>query len=120
MRIISSGCSVPSAFQSGTSSLKAMCVLSARAFWEALCAYTTASSSELLARRLAPCNPVPFFFQAEDDIRNGTVTGVQTCALPIYGRRGAAARSPKHQNCAAIGGRRLVLCPLLLFRILCD
>src|SRR3989338_9442612 len=24
-----------------------------------------------------------FFFQAEDGIRNGTVTGVQTCALPI-------------------------------------
>src|SRR5690348_17971622 len=24
-----------------------------------------------------------FFFQAEDDIRGGRVTGVQTCALPI-------------------------------------
>src|SRR5437867_7370969 len=24
-----------------------------------------------------------FFFQAEDDIRDRTVTGVQTCALPI-------------------------------------
>src|SRR5207248_9938998 len=34
-----------------------------------------------------------FFFQAEDGIRDRTVTGVQTCALPIYsvhwrGRRG--------------------------------
>src|SRR5689334_2248712 len=29
-----------------------------------------------------------FFFQAEDGIRDGTVTGVQTCALPIW----AAAR----------------------------
>src|SRR5207245_6272959 len=30
-----------------------------------------------------------FFFQAEDGIRDATVTGVQTCALPIYeiGRR---------------------------------
>src|SRR5207248_4091203 len=29
-----------------------------------------------------------FFFQAEDGIRDRTVTGVQTCALPIYqGRR---------------------------------
>src|SRR5438309_4350806 len=30
-----------------------------------------------------------FFFQAEDGIRDGTVTGVQTCALPIFphGRR---------------------------------
>src|SRR6266568_7622144 len=27
-----------------------------------------------------------FFFQAEDGIRDGTVTGVQTCALPIFDR----------------------------------
>src|SRR5207248_7164298 len=29
-----------------------------------------------------------FFFQAEDGIRDRTVTGVQTCALPIYPRQG--------------------------------
>src|SRR5207253_5430553 len=28
-----------------------------------------------------------FFFQAEDGIRDGHVTGVQTCALPILGRK---------------------------------
>src|SRR6266498_4332247 len=28
-----------------------------------------------------------FFFQAEDGIRDADVTGVQTCALPISGRR---------------------------------
>src|SRR5689334_22827061 len=28
---------------------------------------------------------VAIFFQAEDGIRHGTVTGVQTCALPIFG-----------------------------------
>src|SRR6266478_562081 len=28
-----------------------------------------------------------FFFQAEDGIRDLTVTGVQTCALPIWRRR---------------------------------
>src|SRR5262249_56505180 len=28
-----------------------------------------------------------FFFQAEDGIRDWSVTGVQTCALPIYRRR---------------------------------
>src|SRR5437867_8142090 len=28
-----------------------------------------------------------FFFQAEDGIRDRTVTGVQTCALPIYPHR---------------------------------
>ena len=27
---------------------------------------------------------VVFFFQAEDGIRDVAVTGVQTCALPIY------------------------------------
>src|SRR5436189_1702910 len=35
-----------------------------------------------------------FFFQAEDGIRDTSVTGVQTCALPIYGgldRDGVAA-----------------------------
>src|SRR5256885_4921915 len=29
-----------------------------------------------------------FFFQAEDGIRDYKVTGVQTCALPIYGTFG--------------------------------
>src|SRR5690348_17557168 len=29
-----------------------------------------------------------FFFQAEDGIRDGRVTGVQTCALPIFSRSG--------------------------------
>src|SRR5689334_24031646 len=31
-----------------------------------------------------------FFFQAEDGIRDGTVTGVQTCALPICTYFGAS------------------------------
>src|SRR5689334_25414065 len=31
---------------------------------------------------------VVFFFQAEDGIRDGTVTGVQTCALPILAEAG--------------------------------
>src|SRR6266581_5307449 len=58
----------------------------------------TGSSTSLLAigTNQLPCNmpslpagsrpgPVPpfFFFQAEDGIRDGRVTGVQTCALPI-------------------------------------
>src|SRR5205085_6898606 len=41
-----------------------------------------------------------FFFQAEDGIRDLTVTGVQTCALPIYGR----GRPEGHGH---PGGRRL-------------
>src|SRR5256886_12550193 len=32
---------------------------------------------------------IVFFFQAEDGIRDLTVTGVQTCALPISCTRGA-------------------------------
>src|SRR5256885_12997719 len=43
------------------------------------------------ARHLTELMPTPgafFFFQAEDGIRDYKVTGVQTCALPIY-RRGA-------------------------------
>src|SRR2546430_7967467 len=38
-----------------------------------------------------------FFFQAEDGIRDLTVTGVQTCALPIWTRCEAGQRShPVH------------------------
>src|SRR5689334_23683366 len=33
-----------------------------------------------------------FFFQAEDGIRDGTVTGVQTCALPIWPDRKNSGR----------------------------
>src|SRR5690606_40868309 len=33
----------------------------------------------------------PFFFQAEDGIRDFHVTGVQTCALPIFGVDGDAS-----------------------------
>src|SRR5256886_10225836 len=42
--------------------------------------------------RCAPCSTHElslrsfFFFQAEDGIRDLTVTGVQTCALPIFQR----------------------------------
>src|SRR5690348_6703975 len=40
-----------------------------------------------------------FFFQAEDGIRDGRVTGVQTCALPIYTqvlRVGYGETCPRH------------------------
>src|SRR5688572_32637198 len=44
-----------------------------------------------------------FFFQAEDGIRDLTVTGVQTCALPICG----AGRSGELQD-VVVGGCRVV------------
>src|SRR5688500_19936037 len=39
----------------------------------------------LLIFMFLSCYIVFFFFQAEDGIRDYKVTGVQTCALPIYG-----------------------------------
>src|SRR5439155_5879933 len=50
-----------------------------------------------------------FFFQAEDGIRDGHVTGVQTCALPISNagrsRRAVAAGQPS--GCGPVlNGRR--------------
>src|SRR5438876_10246704 len=40
-----------------------------------------------------------FFFQAEDGIRDGRVTGVQTCALPISSPRPPpAARRPRKRG----------------------
>src|SRR5438046_6195774 len=51
-----------------------------------------------------------FFFQAEDGIRDWSVTGVQTCALPILPRHGAGAlarRVPaRARSGAACRGRR--------------
>src|SRR5688572_31533795 len=43
-----------------------------------------------------------FFFQAEDGIRDLTVTGVQTCALPIFLDRTTLPR------CARDDGRNLI------------
>src|SRR2546427_7706982 len=48
-----------------------------------------------------------FFFQAEDGIRDLTVTGVQTCALPIWclAQPGPGGRTgPGHGGAAAAGG----------------
>src|SRR3712207_7128242 len=51
-----------------------------------------------------------FFFQAEDGIRDIGVTGVQTCALPIYDHYrpggdhpGPAARNPGRRTPTAAG-----------------
>src|SRR5207248_6557954 len=48
---------------------------------------------------------VDFFFQAEDGIRVRTVTGVQTCALPISRQRGTQRRRRHHRGAAARSGR---------------
>src|SRR5688572_32552619 len=57
-----------------------------------------------------------FFFQAEDGIRDLTVTGVQTCALPILnvlllqGRRARTRPSPAIRYCCLM--KRVVLLSL--------
>src|SRR5262249_57800029 len=49
-----------------------------------------------------------FFFQAEDGIRDWSVTGVQTCALPIWPRptgcrrRSALAKNPSYSSPIAL------------------
>src|SRR5438034_6434818 len=45
-------------------------------------------SNRFLKKRTACFPTTPFFFQAEDGIRDHCVTGVQTCALPISWLRG--------------------------------
>src|SRR5207245_8068715 len=45
-----------------------------------------------------------FFFQAEDGIRDATVTGVQTCALPIYGSQGGIVVNPAEPSTFVLTG----------------
>src|SRR5436189_523259 len=47
-----------------------------------------------------------FFFQAEDGIRDTSVTGVQTCALPIWsaGATGAGVRRLPHAGVQPLPG----------------
>src|SRR2546430_4026568 len=45
-----------------------------------------------------------FFFQAEDGIRDLTVTGVQTCALPICPARGALPECPEQTHLSSREG----------------
>src|SRR2546430_2698688 len=53
-----------------------------------------------------------FFFQAEDGIRDLTVTGVQTCALPICARRSRDRRGDLRELSGALRVRRVETAPL--------
>src|SRR5439155_8908575 len=44
---------------------------------------SSAATSSMCSRADRRTSNTAFFFQAEDGIRDGHVTGVQTCALPI-------------------------------------
>src|SRR2546429_2754144 len=48
-----------------------------------------------------------FFFQAEDGIRDVAVTGVQTCALPIWAAARWLRRRAELYAAAGAGGHRL-------------
>src|SRR5207237_2836655 len=66
-----------------------------------------------------------FFFQAEDGIRDSSVTGVQTCALPIF----TAQKPPRHFHWLRLRRRstrskrfntlRLTTRPEVPWRLLC-
>src|SRR2546430_8956967 len=60
------------------------------------------------ASRRSACTAIIcfFFFQAEDGIRDLTVTGVQTCALPICRRIGNTPLSPAARWSVVDGSRR--------------
>src|SRR5207245_11050709 len=52
-----------------------------------------------LRQRAAVCAyDLSFFFQTEDGIRDATVTGVQTCALPISSRRAGCVQNRQRTN----------------------
>src|SRR5690606_39392850 len=53
-------------------------------------------SYECSSRKLMSC---PFLFQAGDGIRDFHVTGVQTCALPIYAAETCAATMNPARSC---------------------
>src|SRR2546430_9613300 len=52
------------------------------------------------------CDWLFFFFQAEDGIRDLTVTGVQTCALPIFPCARCPCRGPWESTPAEAAGCR--------------
>src|SRR5256885_7909336 len=53
------------------------------------------------------CVLLDFFFQAEDGIRDYKVTGVQTCALPIWPRPDRRRLVADHQGGRGSGRERL-------------
>src|SRR5689334_24569317 len=56
-----------------------------------------------------------FFFQAEDGIRDGTVTGVQTCALPI-----SLSRILSYSRACALSASSLKAKPRVMSRVICS
>src|SRR5262249_57735324 len=54
---------------------------------------------------------IGFFFQAEDGIRDWSVTGVQTCALPIFGAQGTVCAGGRYDGLIEqLGGKPTPAC----------
>src|SRR2546430_13151141 len=56
-----------------------------------------------VGRRRRKTNELMIFYPAEDGIRDLTVTGVQTCALPISRRRRQRPSTNRQGHCATAG-----------------
>src|SRR3989454_5068144 len=59
---------------------------------------------DTLVEKIGVSSDFLFFFQAEDDIRDYKVTGVQTCALPIFG--GDAGNQAARRNLGVLSDHR--------------
>src|SRR5690348_8805192 len=77
-----------------------------RLFLDGLVVFTVASLLNGLAVNEGMLIATRFFFQAEDGIRDGRVTGVQTCALPIFTRQARRGRPPGQQQSPQAGPGR--------------
>src|SRR5437667_2283917 len=60
------------------------------------CCFRPRSPFPACRNRVCRCLAVSFFFQAEDGIRDRDVTGVQTCALPIWTKRSRNERFTRY------------------------
>src|SRR5437868_1804284 len=84
--------------------------LSLQACWTTLVAGELIGAAAGLGRVLAQ-GALDFFFQAEDGIRDRNVTGVQTCALPIFKSQSgprSAGGSPIHEGTLLAGRYRVM------------
>src|SRR3712207_8939244 len=72
------------------------------------------ASVPYILEHLSFCNAFFFFFQAEDGIRDIGVTGVQTCALPIFFHLNVAAGITLLSRDAYVAIAGLAICALAL------
>src|SRR5436190_6357539 len=100
---------------SSTTPLLPPCCLVSKTMAAVSLTSTLGSSSRRLPLRAIAATFMPielspgFFFQAEDGIRYHCVTGVQTCALPIFDALGPAGELLDERARQRVERRRLVV-----------